>query len=309
MTKRTLLHDLTFGQRVAEEETDELGTYFVETDHWQRLYRGDLDIVYGPKGSGKSALYALLISKRDALFDRSILLVPGENPRGATAFHNLITDPPASEREFIGMWKLYIASLMHSALAEFGINDPATKELEEALAREGLVKGSFTLGRLLSNVLAYARRAFRGIHGVEGGLQIDPHTQLPKGFTGKITFSEPTREVDDPEVNLVDRLLDLASTSLSAAEFHAWILFDRLDVAFSENQELENNALRALFRVYLDCLALSNVHIKIFLRSDIWNRITHSGFREASHITRHVTINWNESSLLNLVLRRCAWPR
>lgn len=85
MDKLAILRSITFGQRVAEEETDVLSTYFVETDHWQRLYRGDIDVVYGPKGSGKSALYSLLLSKSTELFDRSTLLVAGENPRGATA--------------------------------------------------------------------------------------------------------------------------------------------------------------------------------------------------------------------------------
>ncbi|HEX7079722.1 MAG TPA: hypothetical protein VF329_01750 [Gammaproteobacteria bacterium] len=40
------------------------------------------------------------------------------------------------------------------------------------------------------------------------------------------------------------------------------------------------------------------------MRTDIWNRITQQGFREASHITRHVTISWDRSSLLNLIVRR-----
>src|SRR5437879_6778613 len=107
MGKRAVLSSMTFGHRVAEEETDVLATYFVETDHWDRLYRGDIDVIYGPKGSGKSALYALLISKNSELFERNILLVAGENPRGAPAFRDLVTDPPASEREFVGLWKLY----------------------------------------------------------------------------------------------------------------------------------------------------------------------------------------------------------
>src|SRR5215470_891609 len=121
MDKRVILRSVAFGHRVAEDETDALSTYFVETDHWQRLYRGDIDIVYGPKGSGKSALYSLLLSKNTELFDRNILLVAGENPRGATAFRDLATDPPASEREFVGLWKLYIASLVHSSLADYGV--------------------------------------------------------------------------------------------------------------------------------------------------------------------------------------------
>jgi hypothetical protein len=55
-------------------------------------------------------------------------------------------------------------------------------------------------------------------------------------------------------------------------------LLDRLDVAFAENSDLESNALRALFGVYLDLGSLSNVSVKIFLRTDIWARITTADF-------------------------------
>jgi len=287
---------------VAEDETDVLATYFVETDQWQRLYRGDIDIVYGPKGSGKSALYALLLSKDTELFERSILLVAGENPRGAPAFRDLALNPPASEIEFVGLWKLYIATLFHSTLADFAIRNNSRTQLEKALAREGLIKGSLTLSGILQAVYDYLRR-FRP-QGVEGGVEIDTATQLPKGISGKIVFSEPTTSGSDQGLISVDRLLELANSSLSEAGYEAWILLDRLDVAFSDNPQFEVNALRALFRVYLDLLTFSNLRLKIFLRSDIWSRITEGGFREASHITRHVNIEWNSSSLLNLVIRR-----
>lgn len=89
----------------------------------------------------------------------------------------------------------------------------------------------------------------------------------------------------------------------------AWILLDRLDVAFADNVDLEQNALRALFRVYLDLKGLANIRLKIFLRNDIWGRLTSSGFREASHITKDMTIDWNRNSLLNLVVRRAAYNK
>lgn len=301
--KHEILRSVSFGQRVAEEETDVLATYFVETDQWVRLFRGELDVIYGPKGAGKSALYSLLLAKSGELFDRNIVLVAGENPRGATAFRNLATDPPVSEREFVGLWKLYIASLLQSALTEYDIRNEPAQQLEEALKREGLIKGSLTLAGLLQTVSSYIRRALRP-ESIEGTVNVDPVTQLPRGFTGKITFSEPAGTDADPQLRSVDRLLELGNEALSRARIHAWVLLDRLDVAFADNSELESNALRALFRVYLDLGALSNVTLKIFLRTDIWDRITKEGFREASHITRHVTIKWNRNSLLNLVVRR-----
>lgn len=303
MSKRDLLRSITFGHRVAEEETDVLSTYFVETDSWDRLLRGNIDVVYGAKGAGKSALYALLLSRTNELFDRNVLLVPAENPRGAPAFRDLLTDPPASEREFIGLWKLYFASLLHGMLREYLPETEQFKQLDEALDREGLVKGSLTLAGLLKSVSEYVRRAFNP-QAIEGGVKVDPITQAPVGFTGKIIFAEPGAKSTDSKLRSVDQLLVLAAEAFSLKRFTAWIVLDRLDVAFAENPKLEVNALRALFRVYLDLLVHPNIQLKIFLRTDIWARITDSGFREASHITKHVTISWNRNSLLNLLIRR-----
>lgn len=306
MTKQDVLRSITFGQRVAEDEADVLGTYFVETDHWERLFHGDIDVVYGAKGVGKSALYALLLSRRDDLFDRNVLLVAAENPRGAPAFRDLLSDHPTTEREFINLWKLYFCSLLHSVLQDFSIKNTPSQQLGEALAREGLVKGSLSLAALLRGVMTYVRGALKP-QAIEGGVELDPLTQLPKGFKGKIIFSEPTKVGIDLELNSVDKLLELANDALVASEQTAWILLDRLDVAFVENVGLEANALRALFRVYLDLLAYPTIQLKIFLRTDIWTRITSEGFREASHVTRHITISWDSNSLLNLVVRRAIY--
>lgn len=303
MATYELLRGMHFGHRVAEEEVEALSSYFVETDHWDRLYRGEIDVIYGNKGSGKSALYTLLISRTNELFDKSILLVPAENPRGAPAFRNLLPDPPITEREFVGLWKLYIAALLHGLLDEYGVRNEHSRKLGEALSREGLVRGNLSLAGILSSVFEYVRQALRP-QAIEAGLALDPNTQLPSGFTGKIVFSEPTKAVADRELTSVDHLLALADNALKESELQSWVLLDRLDVAFAENAELEANALRALFRVYLDLLAYPNIKLKIFLRSDIWTRITDGGFREASHVTRHLTIEWNRNSLLNLIVRR-----
>jgi hypothetical protein len=209
MSKLEILRSVSFGQRVAEEETDELATYFVETDQWIRLFGGEIDIIYGPKGSGKSALYSLLQAKAWELHGRNVVLIPAENPRGATAFKNLTADPPVSEREFIGLWKLYIASLLHNALSEFKVISEPARELERALTKEGLVKGSMNLSALLQKVVGYIRSAFRP-KSVEGPVELDPYSGLPKDFTGKISFSESGLSgQDDAELRSVDKLLDL----------------------------------------------------------------------------------------------------
>jgi len=304
MTKYEVLIATDFGQRVAEEEIESLSNYFVETDNWRRLYSGEIDVIYGPKGSGKSALYSLLSARSDRLFDRNILLVPGEKPRGTPAFRDLLVDPPATELEFTNLWKLYILSLLSTTFEEYGLVNRESKELFERLSAEGLVSGKKSLGALVHSAFDYVKQLLRPA-AVEGEIALDQNTQLPIGFKGKIVFSEPSAKARAAGIESVDYLLQMANDALkSYSKYNIWILLDRLDVAFADSADLEQNALRALFRVYLDLLDLEHIRLKIFLRTDIWKRITSGGFREASHITRHVTISWDRSSLLNLVVRR-----
>jgi len=112
MDKKTTLINTSFGSRVAEEEADDLQSYFVETEQWRKLFAGDIDVVYGPKGSGKSALYSLLVSKREDLrLGRRTVFIPAENPRGTPAFRDLASDPPATEEQFRALWKIYFLAL------------------------------------------------------------------------------------------------------------------------------------------------------------------------------------------------------
>lgn len=166
-----------------------------------------------------------------------------------------------------------------------------------------LIPPDGTLSSIIRRSLDYVRLLLR-VESVEGGFKINPLTGQPDGLIGKITLREPAAKESKLGLESIDRLLALANEALESAGYKLWILLDRLDVAFAETSELEANALRALFKAYMDLASLNQIKLKIFLRSDIWKRITESGFRESSHITRHATITWTEQSLLNLIIRR-----
>lgn len=300
MNRMQLLKKISFGARVAEEETNELGTYFVETDQWERIFSGEIDIIKGDKGAGKSAIYSLLGTKSNDLFDKRILLITAEEPRGTPVFKELVTEPPAAEAEFIGLWKLYLLSLIGQKFQDYGINNDFAKRLIGDLSDQGLIPSTFDLRKLLKIVRQYAQRYFSPT--LETTVKVDPyggHT-----FTGKITPSEPKADEAKAGFISVDDLASIAEKALEEADFQIWILLDRLDVAFAETHDLEKNALRALFRAYRDFSAHDRIKLKIFLRTDIWARIVETGFREASHITRDITLTWSKNALLNLIIRR-----
>lgn len=303
-SKRDALNALTFGAQVAEEEREGLADYFVETDQWQQVISGQIDVVFGPKGAGKSAIYTSLMNREDEFADQGVLLLTAEKPRGSTVFQNLVNDPPTDEIEFVGIWKLYLLSLLGSVIADYGMIGEDADQVRDALFQEGLLNASDApLSSRFRAVWDWIKRAIPRVVP-EGSVKLDPVTSAPVAFTAKISLQEPSTQGRMKGLRSLDDLLHIANRALEVNEFKVWVLFDRLDVAFAESRELEANGIRALFRTYLDTRDLEEIGIKIFLRSDIWNEITRAGFREASHITRQMWIEWGSASLLNLVVRR-----
>lgn len=57
---KTQLTDLSIGDPTAENEMTTLGNYYLHTDEYQRALRGEVNLVVGRKGSGKTALFVQL---------------------------------------------------------------------------------------------------------------------------------------------------------------------------------------------------------------------------------------------------------
>ncbi|HWK86181.1 MAG TPA: hypothetical protein VNQ34_01600 [Xanthobacteraceae bacterium] len=303
MKKLDVLQDLSFGNQIAEEEKDTLKDYFVQTTSWRRILRGEIDIVYGPKGSGKSAIYVLIQDYADHLFDQNILLVSAENVRGDPAFKSLTLDPPTGEREFINLWKLYFITLIARAIVDFEIKGSAVEKLKSVLEENDLLPAKTSaLGAILKTAQAYVRK-YTNPSSIEVSMEANPVSDIPK-FKGKLSFDQLTPDTEKKGFISIDQLFSLADEALGSAKHKIWVLLDRLDVAFDESSELEQNALRALFRAYRDIRKHENILVKVFLRIDIWERIADKGFREATHISRDITLRWDKNSLQNLIVRR-----
>ncbi|MEY7272792.1 P-loop ATPase, Sll1717 family, partial [Citrobacter koseri] len=291
------LDKISFGERVAEQESEKLSNYFVKTQQWESLYSGDVDIIFGAKGSGKSALYTLLLKRIDDFESKKIILLSAEKPTGQTVFSDVSDEPPTAEREFITLWKVYFLQITCDWLLNNGHNKDGAKLVIDKLITSGLIEQRNTLRAFVNSAKRFAKRLV-SLESIEAG------ATLEGGITGKITFRTPTETQRRAGYSSVDELLETLNDYLGAVGLNFWLLCDRLDVAFEQSLELEKNALRALFKVYLDLEEFENISLKIFLRNDIWNRITKEGFREASHITRTTNIEWTTNNLLNLIVVR-----
>ena len=99
--------------------------------------------------------------------------------------------------------------------------------------------------------------------------------------------------------------LALLEACLVETGFTLWLVFDRLDEAFQASPLVERPALRALLRTYLDIQDLVNLRIKLFLRKDLFARISEGGFVNLTHINaRKIPITWEDDDLYILLHRR-----
>lgn len=194
-------------------------------------------------------------------------------------------------------------AIVAQQMREYDIRGTQAEKVYRALEDAQLLEKEFSLTGLLRSVHEYARRIIKA-EALEGGVTLDPATGMPSGVVGRIVLKEPSSDQKQKGLISVDSLYAALDEALRAYKLKVWVLLDRLDVAFVENHSLEANALRALLRAYSDVRNRDQISLKIFLREDIWKRITEKGLREASHLTRFVKLEWTQSALLNLIMRR-----
>jgi hypothetical protein len=82
-----------------------------------------------------------------------------------------------------------------------------------------------------------------------------------------------------------------------------WLLFDRIDELHGREPQKRKRLLESLFtvqRTFVD--RFSNIHLKIFLRTDIWSELQ---FVNKSHIAdKMVELQWDNLQLLKLINKR-----
>ena len=297
-----LLEELSFGERVAEDDTN-LKDYFIETMLWNKILNDEIDIVKGVKGSGKSAIYRKLLDIKSELHNNNIDIIAAEELRGQTVFKRALGSDNISEEAFKQIWKLYIITLIGSELQTQKYSNKYAKELIKHLAEEGLLKENTLLG-IVNSVKNYVSSMHgKKVESVEATVSCNESGTIPI-YGGKITFKDNFIEKKELGYISVDELLDLSNKALDQIGVSFWIVFDRLDVAFESNPGLETIALRSLFKVYNDLKSYERFKLKIFIRDDIWKQITKNGFREASHIIREESIEWNDEDLFYLIISR-----
>lgn len=304
MLVKTALQELDLGSSVAEYD-EALERYFVETQTFHAFLSGNYDVVAGDKGTGKTALYRIVKEHSSQFAELSgIEILPAFNPAGAPVFQRLLESEPLTEGAYISVWKAYLLALVGNWILDLSEDDydQDTSQLDDLLNRTGLRSQDDTPQTVFSQLINRIKHLLRRTSAAEVSASLDP-SGIPIVGT-RLEFNEDEKfdhlSRHDDALRLLNRILENWDTTV-------WIVLDRLDEAFQGQSSLETPALRALLRTYLDFNEFSRMRIKLFVRRDLFRRITTGGFVNLTHINaKKIEITWDEEDLWSLLHKRFA---
>lgn len=298
---KDLISTLDLGNSVAEFDTA-LENYFVETEPFRSLVKGERDVIAGDKGTGKTAIFRILQKRYRQLPElEDVEIITAFNPSGNPIFQRLVQERTLTEGQYRSVWKAYFLSLVGNwALNIAGENiSESFKALHHLLDRSGLRANDDTPQTVFGKLINSFRRVFNP-QSAELAFTFS-ETGIPI-VTPKVEFG--AEEVKPREVSHEDalRLLDVCLGELGV---DAWVVLDRLDEAFQGFPDVEIPALRALLRTYLDLMEFDHVRLKLFVRRDLFRKVIGEGFVNLTHVNaRKKEIIWDEDDLLNLLCTR-----
>ena len=312
-----ILRGLDLGSSVAEQD-NLLETARIDTSAFNDLVEDHVDLIPGTKGSGKTALYRIIVDflQQHMLERRKVVVAHGVRHHGDQVFQ-VFRDRfgKLSEPDFVDFWCIYLISLANEHFIKSPIYAKqlknATREIREF--NEACVRAripSFAGKRTLLDVLDWTlttvqswlpkRVRYKSPHdGSE--LEVDLFGNAISGNTaGTIVAASAQLPV------YVGKIKVKFESVLQKCDLNLWLMIDRLDEIFPRRSPLETKALRGLLRT-LRIFESPTMRVKIFLRDDILEQIVdEKGFTALSHVAARQAkpLRWTEDQILCLIVRR-----
>lgn len=297
------LSKFSFGEAEGQEDSM-LKECLCEIAPIKEFLLGKKDIVLGEKGAGKTALYRMLT-------DRSLTFVSPPNKSYQILaldesieykqlksiiderIHSSVTDNKSVKYQFI--WELFIT---YKILA-FVTDD---LHLEDEFLQQQRSEISSALGFEKPKV---GIMQFLLSHKKTIGIKLD---QLHPTTSNFYISAEP---VEAEKVNESIFKIDLKeikkkiSSLLDKNNMALYVLLDRLDeFVIKEDYEVQKKLLEGLMACYRNFSSTSQIRIKPFFRTDIFNRLDLSGLGTDKILDKCLHLKWEPRELRELIARR-----
>jgi hypothetical protein len=301
LPKGNFLAELSIGDAVAENEFQTLGSYYLRTDQYKRASRGEVNMVVGRKGAGKTALFSQL---RDEKRSNVRNVVVDLKPEG----YQLIRLKEDVLDYLAEGARTHLITALFEYVFYLEICYKLLEKDREKHIRDGRLYEPYR--RLLAVYESGA--AGEGdfserLHGLSQQLIHDFKTRF--GKTGnqlqRLTATEVTELIHKHNIRDIREAL---STYLEFKE-GVWVLFDNLDKGWSSHGLTNSDVM--ILRCLIDAARKiqrqvqadeHDFHCVVFVRNDVYQLLVEAS-ADYDKESRAV-LDWTDSDLLREMLRR-----
>ncbi|WP_414576061.1 P-loop ATPase, Sll1717 family [Anabaena sp. CCY 9402-a] len=273
-----IIETLQFPEVNAADQRQDLSLLFQRTTDFERFLDDTTCLIRGRKGTGKTALYWLVLK------------------------HKNLAQKLAHGR--------LDSTIFVSAHGRFQESRPSREEFQfihQNLQPKSGTWEAFWRAYLL--LRCHQENLFKFPRGKKGE-KFSELKQIINNLPRGTWQSECTQALLELSTNFELRLIVKDAINILLNEEaknnsqKLWFLYDDLDEDFPEVGGVRQQALTGLFQLVQSCDAnrLTEIRFKIFLREDIWNRLS---FDNKSHFTgRDIILQWAKIDFLRLALRQ-----
>lgn len=268
---------------------------FILTSSVRKFLQNNHSLIVGPIGSGKSTLYRYIKEKHRKLKNfKNSLIIPIEESVSFKDLKTLVTSQLSNledEIVYAIVWKLQFAIKLGDEIAKIrGFPDSKDeKELNSFLIELNSVGYKSTALEALKRIIK----------------------ELPIKITAKASSAEVTVSGNSyikgsaREFNL-DRILKLCSDiSRDRIGREPLFIIDKIDkFVIGEDYETQRNYIKALLDIEDDLSISTDLKFKIFLRSDLFERIDLSSLGYDKVRGNTIRLEWNEEEIIRFVAKR-----
>lgn len=295
----TSLQKLDFGSSSAENEMRTLEGYYLKTDAFNRALRGEVQLVVGRKGSGKSAIFLQI---RDKERSKSGNIVLDLKPEGykLIKFKELILkylQEGTMHHTIVAFWEyILLLEICHKALEgdrKRHMNDTSLyapyRNLQESYSRENYqTEGDFS--ERMSRLMDSLTNAYKQKYGEEKEVRLS---------SAEITNLLYKSDISKLRQALIEYVKNKEKV---------WLLLDNIDKGWPSSGLQEEDFI--IMRTLIDALRniqrqFSKEHIDmypiIFLRNDVYELLvekTSDRQKEAKEL-----LDWVDNDLLREVIK------
>ena len=299
LPKGNFLAELSIGDSVAENEFQTLGEYYLRTDQYNRAARGEVNMVVGRKGTGKTALFSQLRNEKRA------------NVR------NIIVDLKPEGYQLIRLKEDVLDYLAEGAKAHLITAlfeylfylEICYKVLEKDRDRHMRDARLYEPYRKLVEVY----KAGSAAEGDFSERLVGLSQQLIKDFNARYGTARDQRLTATDVTELIHKrnIRDIRNTLSAYLAFKdsVWVLFDNLDKGWSAHGLTVSDVL--ILRCLIDAARKiqrelqgdgHDFHCVVFVRNDVYQLLVEASADYGKE--SRAVLDWTDVDLLREVLRR-----